>query len=160
RAPATSSASPHTSRSGSVASSAARPSRTTGWSSTISTRAGPFATLSSLLVTAIAPPHRTGDHGAPTFRRADLQHSADDAGPVTHGLDAHTLLLGGRRRHADAIVLDRQAQACRSAAEGEADVLRPAVPQGIAHGLLGDTVQVPGHERVSHRHRFGTVEVA
>src|SRR6516164_8399973 len=148
KAPGRSSASPHTSRSGCVAMCIANPSRTTGWSSTIRTFALAEAPSGFFFDIAFTSGEGTGDSGAAPLRRADFQNAADPPGAVLH--DAETKPVGFLRHalDADAVIPDTQPQAVGLGEQGQANVSRPSVAEGIADRLLSDVEQLRGRRMI------------
>src|SRR5262245_42477806 len=144
RAPGKSSASPHTSRSGCVARCIANPSRTTGWSSTIKTFALAETASGFFLAIAIAPGQGTGHDRAASLRRADLENASDQSGAILHDAEPQPVPLVRRGLHPDPVILDPQPQAVRLGEQGQANVSRPSVAEGVADRFLGDAEELRG----------------
>jgi hypothetical protein len=54
-----------------------------------------------------------GHEGTNGLRRTDRQPGVDEAGPVTHDLQAHPLAVHGLLREPDAVVLDAEGKRLR-----------------------------------------------
>src|SRR5262245_19318404 len=137
-APGTSSASPQTFRSGCVAICIDRPSRTTGWSSTISTFTMSVDSSKLFLVIVVTPGHSAGHHRSAGGAGVNPKKAADQARAVLHDPQAHAVARFGPLDHPHAIVLNPQFQPIAFGAQREFNVVRLPMPQRIAHRLLSN----------------------
>src|SRR5579884_2708449 len=92
----------------------------------------------------LPPRDLDGDARAFAGTALDLQFSADRARALTHAREAEPLLCGalGPLLHPAAVIGDGEEPVARLAREGDADVPRPRVADGVAHRFLRDAQQL------------------
>src|SRR6266542_2846033 len=84
------------------------------------------------------------DGGAFAIVAADLQGGADFAGAIIHDTQAHALVRLDLFGEFDAVVGDQEAMAFAHRPEGDENLFRLAVFDGVVDGFLGDAIEVGG----------------
>src|SRR5579875_712195 len=95
-------------------------------------------------LSSLPPRDLDGDARALAGTALDLELPADRARALAHARQAEAQLRGalGPLLHAAAVVRDGEQPVAGLAGERDADVARPRVAHGIAHGLLRDAQQL------------------
>src|SRR6516225_7797056 len=92
-----------------------------------------------------------GNEGSAGLRRTYSQPGIDQAGPVTHNLQAHTPSLRRFPRQPDPVVPDAERDGLLIAFQADRDVLRPTVLEGVGDRFHGNAVDVRGRVVILHK---------
>src|SRR5262245_39975821 len=151
-----SSASPHTTRSGSWLISIASPCRTMGWSSITNTRC--FCCTWVTLRTSGAKREPAGNDGATVKTPSKLERSTDHVRAIIHDVQSQSGVGARHIGHACTIVLDLQSGDPLEPAQRHDQLGSVAMLDRIVHCFLRNVIEMGGDVDVSDQDGLGALE--